>query len=200
MKSKFEFGESYYKSRNYSDYLDREPRYRELANDIRPILANAGCRRVIDFGCSVGFLVKHLKRAGFDCHGYDCSSWAVDYGRRFVTESLSCDECFVRQVWDAAIFLDVLEHNSREDVLSIMRSVRARIVIVRMPVSAKEGGDFHLEISRRDPTHVLRMDKAGWRGLFSESGLEEIKRLSLPTIWDSEGVYSAVLASRVVRT
>ena len=196
MRCKFEFGENYFRSQNYADYLEREPRYRNLAMELSATLSEIGCRRVLDFGCSVGFLVKHLNKLGFDCHGYDCSSWAVSYGRRLVTEKISAEESVVGLDWDAAIFLDVLEHNCREDALAILKSTSAAHIIVRIPVASREGGDFHLEVSRRDPTHILCLHKGGWRSLLSEAGFEEAATLTRQTIYDSPGVYCAVLRSR----
>ena len=60
-----------------------------------------------------------------------------------------------------------------------------------MPVCANEGEDYVLNVSRVDPTHVIRWTKNQWRKLFENLGYFPLD-LNLSTIYNSPGVYTGI--------
>lgn len=193
MKSSFEFPEQFYKTNNYSDYLSREVKYRSIVFELRPILNSLGITNILDFGCSVGFLVKHLNLLGFKCLGYDCSEWAVGYGRNFVTDELTFNSGAVTEEYNLVVFLDVLEHNDLSIVKQILETVRSKYILVKIPVRIVGEDDFFLEVSRRDETHITCFTVSEWRGLFATYGFKEFRLMKGDTLYNSQGVYCAIL-------
>ena len=65
--SKFE--EQYFKNLNYSNYLERYGRYSKMAEELDFYLTKFGflskSMKILDYGCSVGFLIKALKKLGY---------------------------------------------------------------------------------------------------------------------------------------
>ena len=61
--SKFE--EQYFKNLNYSNYLERYGRYLKMAEELDFYLTKFGIlsksMKILDYGCSVGFLIKAFK-------------------------------------------------------------------------------------------------------------------------------------------
>lgn len=150
-----------------------------MALDILPFLTGP----VLDFGCGVGFLTLALQELGVDVCGYDISPWAVQYGREMgarVTDRMPSG-------YKTLIALDVFEHMSPADI-----PLGAQRMIVRVPVC--QGGDFVLEASRRDNTHVTRLTKGGWGRLLRDYDCTWL--FGGERIWESEGVLSRVYERR----
>ncbi len=66
-------------------------------------------------------------------------------------------------------------------------------MIVRIPV-ADSDGNYHLEVSNSDKTHLQRHTKKWWLNLFSSFHLKPKKYFSSnEIIWDSLGVLAVFL-------
>lgn len=87
-----EFDERYYNCNNYVGYLSRQERYERMAQEIHHDLFRRLCLNykhvpVIDYGCSVGFIVKAFNDLGYyEITGYDVSKWAIEYGNDHVLD------------------------------------------------------------------------------------------------------------------
>lgn len=179
------YNEQYYKTGNYKDYLTRSDKYAGLAKDICGYLQ---CQplRILDFGCGVGFLVKHLQSCHF-CYGYDISEWALNYG----TNELGL--CLERELpqdrFDVVLFMDVLEHMKPVEICRIFDHIEADRLIVRIPVCLEDEGKFVLEVSEKDVTHITRMTKESWLAFFAKLGYSQVDYLKMDYIWDSPGVF-----------
>lgn len=178
------FNEEYFKSVNYIAYLDKEGRYKKLAEefDIQGLL-NKGSK-ILDYGAAVGFLTNALKELGYNCDGYDISDWATSEAKRrynieYITEPVK---------YDCLIALDVFEHMLQEDIIKCLEMFRPNDIIVRIPVSTNGGKNFYLGVSNLDPTHINCKEKEQWLKFFEEFGYINHVRLNLFSIYDSKGV------------
>lgn len=186
------YDENYYKSANYVAYLDRGEKYEKTAREIEQLLAclKLNVKPYLDYGCAVGHLVKGFNSIGVEAiEGYDISKWAVNEAvSRGVRAFNSLEE---NKHYGVAFFLDVLEHIPEEEMEQIFANLSMNCFVFRIPVTKDVGGDYVLECSRKDPTHLIRWTKAQWNSFFFKFGYSTIS-LDLNTIYDTEGVYCGV--------
>jgi SAM-dependent methyltransferase len=185
------FDEQYYKSNNYTDYLSKRERYVRTAEEIKQVFHKFSIidqqSTILDYGCSLGFLIKGLQKAGFNnVSGYDISDWAVEQARK--------NECNIldraQGTFDLGIFLDVLEHMTDQQIVELFDQLRLSKVLVRIPCAVVEQPDqFYLEVSRRDPTHINCKTDQDWIALFERLGYSTYFRLNMSTIYDSPGCF-----------
>ena len=183
---------------NYQDYMAKK--HDKIVKDLISHLKLKKEERIIDFGAATGNLIKEFLENGFkNVVGTDVSYFAVEYGKNvlglgdhlqyFNLELLSKEKDYV-------FMLDVLEHIPTVEeinrILCLCANGLKKRVVVRIPVSVKDGENFFLEVSRNDKTHVQCHDNQWWVSLFDKAGLELKEKLSLPSIYSSEGVFSAV--------
>ena len=185
------YGEIYFKSGNYKNYLKRYNRYKILSKEIKSFILEP----VLDFGCGVGFLVSALNEIDIEAYGYDLSDWAINYG----IDNLNLKPNSITKDWNNCIkkcgtlfALDVFEHMSIEQVKNVLNEVEAKILITRIPVTIKKGENFLLEESKKDFTHINCLEKEEWEIIFQECGFNFISLLKFDSIWDSQGVLSRV--------
>mgnify|MGYP003120454552 FL=1 len=186
------FGEDYYKTVNYVDFLQRKGRYVKLAEDIDSLLEKLNLNNgpVLDFGCAVGFVVEAMEDRGYeDVCGVDISEWAVSQCKEKglnVTTEVDYDTD-----WGLTFCLDVLEHMTIEEVGDFLDNLKTEVIVFRVPVCAEEGEDYVLECSRRDPTHTIRWTPEQWTELMEYHGYVVLS-MNLPTIYSSEGVFAGL--------
>lgn len=192
------YDEEYYKSGNYTDYLDRRERYHRLARDI-DIFLDSICLRnytgqILDFGCGVGFLVEGFKKLGYSyVWGHDVSAWACGEASRLGIYNIISDPGIItQQDYHLTIMLDVLEHIAWGDIDRLLRRLKSRYILVRIPVSDVDDGEFIYPVSRKDPTHITAFSKNRWWSVFRSGGYDELCHINLPNIWDSKGVLCAL--------
>ena len=185
------FDEDYYKSNNYSDYLQREDRYVKLAKEITDALDafNLNLGPVLDFGCAVGFLINGLQKTGHTVDGVDVSTYAVntclDKGY-----NVNLRPDYTKE-YGTVYALDVLEHMPTEELNEFLDNIKTEIMVFRMPVCAREGENYVLEVSRKDPSHIICWTKDQWKKVLESKGFTCID-LNLSTIYTSEGVYAGI--------
>ena len=185
-----EFDKSYYESNNYTNYLGREDRYTKLADEVMTHLKTFDLVQspILDFGCAVGFLMRGLAKYG-DVYGVDVSDWAIEQAS---AQGLKVQKTIDPKLDHGMVFaLDVFEHIPEKDLERILLNIRTKLIVFRMPVCANEGEDYVLNVSRVDPTHVIRWTKNQWRKLFENLGYFPLD-LNLSTIYNSPGVYTGI--------
>lgn len=184
---------------NYVDY--RKRKYAEVCDELIRFCGMVKEDRIVDFGCATGSLLFEFKKRGFrNIKGTDVSYWAIEWG----LENLGLEgvlDHYNRNLLvepkDHCVMLDVLEHipSVREImlVLELARRGLKKCLVVRVPVSAREGEDYYLIVSRSDKTHVQCHARKWWLKLLSECGYKfggSLQRKGV--IWSSKGVFAGV--------
>ena len=188
-----EYNEEYFKSANYSDYSERRERYimtaKNMIHTLEALSFINSDSKILDYGCAVGFLMEGFKKRGYNnIAGYDISEWAVAQARSKGLNILDNLDSTV----DFMVALDVFEHMPDEEIMSVLTTVQPPALLVRIPC-AEEGTDFHLAVSRRDPTHINCKNREAWQDFFKNLGFGMVLKLKLETIYDSKGVFCAIL-------
>ena len=189
------YGEEYYNSINYTDYLERGDRYDRLAEEIMSHLKihNLDQGPILDFGCAVGMLLESLWRLDYDAYGVDISKWALDECRK---KNLTVyDKIDFDTIHGVTFALDVLEHIPEKEMINTIKHLATKVLVFRMPIRREEDDDYFLECSRADPTHVVCWSKQQWKNLFIEHDYIPLD-INLHTIYNSTGVYTGVAISK----
>jgi SAM-dependent methyltransferase len=185
------FNEEYYKSNNYVDYLSKKERYVRTAEEIYTNFSKFSLidkdTKILDYGCSLGFLIKGFESLGFtNVYGYDISSWAVEQAKKLNCKMLETPE----GNYELGIFLDVLEHMTDDQITSLFQKIKLDKVLVRIPCSVESDPDnFYLEISRKDKTHINCKPASSWIKVFENLGYANHFRINMATIYDSDGCF-----------
>lgn len=182
---------------NYKDY--RLKKFHEQAVDLFDYLnlKDGKNKSILDYGCATGGLLYELKTLGCEnVMGMDVSDWALDYGRTFFGLKYELKEYgdlnYVDD-FDYIFAFDVLEHMYNGILDSTINKLRYKLkdtMLVRVPVSLKEGDDYHLEVSRNDKTHIQIHSRDWWIDKLQKAGLTFVEDLSLRTIYSSDGVFA----------
>jgi len=183
------YNEQYYKSLNYSNYLDRSIRYEKLCEEVLWLLKSVNLLRepIIDYGCAVGFFVKALREKNIDAVGYDISEWAMQKCRENgipVIERL--------EKTNTLFALDVFEHMHLAEISDVLEECNPNLLVCRIPVSNNGGKSFVLNVSNQDETHITCISKQEWSTFFKVCGYTILFTLNLCTIYDTEGVFCFV--------
>jgi 2-polyprenyl-3-methyl-5-hydroxy-6-metoxy-1,4-benzoquinol methylase len=132
---------------NYTDmvdnlYLKEEKGRRESARSILHVLKRMNkSGRLLDIGCSAGFLIDEAKNFGWDVYGVDLSYWAVDFakhkrGLQNVTQGTLTEVRYPDNFFDVVIMKDVIEHliNPKSELKEIYRILKpGGIICVNTP-------------------------------------------------------------------
>lgn len=178
---------------NYQDYVQKK--FDALGTDLAEALGLVPEHWVLDFGCATGGLVAVLRSMGFtNVIGTDISYWAIAHGRKVYGLGKDVLHHYNRQLlegeFDFVFLLDVLEHVPTEELDNLLDCLSPDRIVVRIPVSAREGEHFVLEVSRNDKTHIQVHTKEWWEELLARHGFRLDDILQTGSIYDSEGVLS----------
>ena len=188
------FNEEYFKSDNYINYLSKKERYIKTADELYHVLNKFNIvtpdTTILDYGCSVGFLIQGLEKVGCNfVYGYDISEWATNEARQAgcnILESPAGE-------FDLGIFLDVLEHMTDQQIKQLFKTITVEKLLVRIPCAIDTNPSiFHLEISRKDKKHINCKTSKEWILFFKDLGYQNCFRLNLTTIYDSDGCFCCV--------
>lgn len=191
------FEEKYFAQSEYSNYEDyRMKKFEKLAADLMRILALDPDNRILDFGCATGGLLKSFKDRGYyNIKGTDISHWAIEYGktRYGLDEELEYHNVnLLTEEFDVILFIDVLEHiPSVTEIQRYLQLVRKGTrVVIRLPISRKEGEPYVFEVSRNDTTHVQCHSAGWWNGLIERCGYVSSLSFDGRAIYESRGVFA----------
>jgi|TARA_R110001592_G_scaffold196461_1_gene444253 SAM-dependent methyltransferase len=185
------FTKKYFQTINYTNYLERSKKYVKHAEDIIQLLESISLTtkksRILDYGCAVGFLIEGLNEKGYkNVEGFDISEWAVNECK---AKGLDVTDKFTNQDYDLMMVLDVFEHMTDEEISTALKYFKSNLMLVRIPCSVN-GEDFHLDISKLDPTHCNCKTKKEWEELLRKYGYNIFLKLNASTIYDTPGVIS----------
>jgi 2-polyprenyl-3-methyl-5-hydroxy-6-metoxy-1,4-benzoquinol methylase len=144
-------------------------------------------KRILDFGCGLGWLVKNMRERGIEAFGVEASDFAIMSSP--VSFALSKPILQIDQVafiygeaaFDWVMSFEALEHIPEKDVDFYIAAFRR---------SCKKGfiGSIYLR-DGGDETHVTVHDRAWWIGKFMKHGFvnrptREHELMSYPTVND----------------
>lgn len=202
------FNEEYYKSVNYTDYLERHTKYRKLAASIYcefnkyNMLTPDVYSDYLDYGCATGMLLHHLQKmlpSSYRCYGFDISDWAIENNiADDVSVSQTLDYITTRS-YAVTTALDVFEHMFDDEVTEVLKELVTELLIVRIPVkSHPQATDFHLEVSRRDKSHVNCKTKGQWIDFIENFGYTFKNTLDYEgVIYDAPGCFCGVFEKNI---
>lgn len=194
------FEEPYFKDSqisNYEDYTQRK--HDKLCGELISMGIKPG-HAIVDFGCATGALVHEFLRRGYhNICGTDVSFWAINHGRTVFglteTQLQYLNYSLLESGADWLFCLDVLEHVGDLELQKILSIIRCGKLVMRVPISATEGGPYVLPVSRNDKTHIQCHTKGWWFDTLAPfAQLEAFVRGRV--IYDSLGVLAAVFKWR----
>jgi SAM-dependent methyltransferase len=135
-------------------------------------------RRVLDYGCAKGFLVKALRLLGAEAEGVDVSRYAIEnidaevrtYCR--LIDGIDDPNNFVGH-YDFMIAKDVFEHISKADLRIILVRTRRHCdrLFVAVPLADNDFSNvFIIPEYNKDITHITAKTASWWANLFIEQG------------------------------
>ena len=190
------FEKDYFKDSVLSNYRDyRKKKYDALFEDLLRLGIVQG-DSIVEFGCATGALIYEFVNHGYtNIVGTDVSWWAITYGRNELgipdTKLQYLNYNLLASLSDWLLCLDVLEHIGTDELKHIIDIMCARRLVLRVPVCAREGQDFVLDVSKNDKTHIQCHTKLWWKELLSRRYTFD-RPIAGNAIYDSEGVFAGV--------
>jgi SAM-dependent methyltransferase len=185
------FTKEYYETINYIDYEKRQEKYDRTAGDIVNLFDIKPFDYILDYGCATGMLMQSLKNQEVSVFGYDISEYALEKATEkdlFVSNDKGILD--MKQYY-LTIVLDVFEHMFDNEVEGVLKKLNTDFILVRLPVKLEGENDFHLEVSRKDPSHVNCKTESEWNDKFWKYGYRFVEYVNEETIYNSDGCYCA---------
>lgn len=144
----------------------------------------------MEIGCGQGELLKICVNAGLKVRGWDVSAQMVEACRQQGLPAELVDDALVAletcDPWDTLVLVDVLEHFTRDEALSLVRIARARgqRLVIQVPNMASPFAPLNLY---HDLTHEWAYTEASIGQLLKLGGFEKYK--VLPAEYPRRGIY-----------
>jgi SAM-dependent methyltransferase len=129
-------------------------------------------KRILDFGCAKGYLVKGFQELGYQCDGTDISEYALSQAHPDIKNSLflySLDNIFGRW-YDTVIAKDVFEHIEPEHLSKVLLALGTITDRIFCAVPLGDEGKYFIPEYEGDITHIIRQPKDWWVEHFNKSG------------------------------
>mgnify|MGYP001569832792 FL=1 len=128
------------RSCGYGGMID-DGRWEKVAQDIADHYAPWGSRRIVQFGCEKGFLLKELAQKGFIVIGVDSSSYARSHSHPYsnIIPAIPSDQ--LANPFDLALALGLVYTSNLGDAMSCIRMVERvahKAFITLMSAETKE--------------------------------------------------------------
>jgi hypothetical protein len=183
------FDKEYFHSINFVDYEQRREKYNRSAYELFKFLDIDTDTSILDYGCAVGFLLNGFRDLGVkNLSGYDVSNWAIENN---INKQIECTDNIdiIKIPYDYAFVMDVFEHMFDNQIEFVLDNLNIFNLIVRLPVKLINQDDFHLQVSRNDPSHVNCKTKGEWVDYIESFGYRFNNTLNLPSTYDSAGCF-----------
>lgn len=186
-----------YRETVYKDYLSQHVHFtynnysQKFLDDFLPIykayfkrfLPKDKTAKIIDLGCGCGSFLYFLKKEGYlNALGVDCSQEQVNLAWSLGIKNVICQNLIdtvkkYNQELDVIVAIDVLEHFKREELFSLVKSMKEAlkpggILIIRSP---NADGPFFGRYRYIDFTHEIVFTKLSIIELLVRSGLQEVR-------------------------
>lgn len=182
------YGEDYFETLDNGDGYRDSTMWEDIAHTIkeafgvdrvkRPWQDLSGTVNVVDVGCAKGFLVRHLRRRGFDAWGLDISEYALDtapddvktYLRQFDLTTPD-NSHFGAQAFRLALCIETMEHIPEDKVQVALRHIYTLLkkhgrAVFTICTDKQPGWDS-------DPTHVTIKPREWWTEQLTAAGFVE---------------------------
>jgi SAM-dependent methyltransferase len=143
-----------------------------MCERIAECLAIPKDKRILDFGCAKGYLVKGFQELGYQCDGTDISEYALSKAYPDVKDSLflyTQDNIFGK-CYDTVIAKDVFEHIEPEELSKILLTLSTVTNRIFCAVPLGEDGKYIIPEYESDVTHIIRQPKDWWINHFEKCG------------------------------
>lgn len=123
---------------------------------------------VLDFGCGKGYLVKALRLLHRRAFGVDISKYAlanVDHSVKKFCSSPDVKHC---SIYDICIAKDVFEHVSYEQILPVLKGIKAIQIFAVIPLG--RNGKYFAEANNLDQSHEICEDLDWWEHTLQSAG------------------------------
>lgn len=148
---------------NYTDYRWLEEPTMALAERVVEVMGIKRNESFLDYGCARGYLVKALRRDGFNAYGYDISQWAIENCDPAVKDYVSLAP--PKDRWDHIWMKDVAEHmepGEFEYAVGKLAELTEKSMMIIVPL-ADWGGDAYVrKEDNLDKTHIIRWSLETW--------------------------------------
>ena len=160
-------------------YLRNEALYRRFANIVVNIIArHKGGGRLLDIGCSVGFILEEASKVGFESEGIELNQKAVDIT---VSKKLNVKKCNIEEagygnnIFDAVVLNHILEHILKpgELIQKVKNVIKQKGVLI---VGVPNHNSLVANLIRTKwygwgiPEHTWHFDKASLENLLLNNG------------------------------
>lgn len=184
-----DYGESYWNTLDAgAGYVD-STMHEDLAHAVKEVFGidrKAGVDisasiNVVDVGCASGFLVRHLRRRGFDAWGLDISKYALEHAPADTADYLRWYDLtgidgsfFGTEKFRLLTCLETLEHIPEEHVDRALGHLHDLLepgghALLTICTDSQPGWDT-------DPTHVTIKPAAWWRLQLGRAGFARMTR------------------------
>ena len=134
--------------------------------------------KILDFGCSKGYLVKALRLLGHQAYGCDISEYAIGAGDPAIREHLVVitdpqEPIPFDSAFDWVISKDVFEHMDVESIGLLLQSARRKAVnmMLAIPLGVSPGV-FMVPQYHMDKTHIQVQTREWWDSMLNDNGWE----------------------------
>ena len=147
-------------------------------------------KKILDFGCAKGFLVKALRHLFRDAYGCDWASYAIENAetdvRKYVRVSSQEAPIPFEQKFDLCIAKDVFEHIPYYNLIDLLLAIRKQCNELLVIVPLGNGEKYFIDEYEADQSHIIRENKAWWEEQITSAGFQIISSTyNVPGIKDA---------------
>ena len=190
------FNQEYFETINYVDYEKRQKKYDKTALEIVEYFDLQPFHHVMDYGCATGMLMQSLRENDISVYGYDISEYALNQASKKKLFVSNNKEVLEMKNYHLTLVLDVFEHMFDKEIVHVLGKLVTDLLVVRLPCKLEGESDFHLEVSRKDPSHVNCRTEREWRAFFKRNGYEFLDYITTKTIYNSDGCFCATFKKK----
>jgi cyclopropane fatty-acyl-phospholipid synthase-like methyltransferase len=132
-------------------------------------------QKILDFGCSKGFLVKSLRLLGIDAYGVDISSYAIDNIDSDVKKYCKLIPQNKNLIpfkfnFDWIISKDVLEHLTTNQISNFLNLYKKKTDKMFHVIPLGDNKKFRIKEYHLDKSHVQMNNEIWWEKIFNKNG------------------------------
>lgn len=123
---------------------------------------------ILDYGCSLGYLVKAFRLLHRKAWGVDISEYAISNVDPSVAQYCTLLPEILDTNFDFCIAKDVFEHIEENELPRTLNSINTNILFAVIPLG--ENGKYRAKANNFDITHVTCKPEKWWINLFTKNG------------------------------